>query len=267
MTAPGLDPPPGVGEDLAVGNVGGSSLPPSAPAVDLAPFRAYLLQLLPPVLGASSSALERFLVPGGRWETTAVKFLSDSNVNAVYVSQLRSVSVGGGDSDEVEAVEPRERYELSSSVASYSAEHRATLALIKRSPTLDVLQPLAGQLHLLNLFGPSAAAGTTPSAASSGSTTAPPGAASSDGQEGQVQLQQQQQQQQQETPYESLHQIVHWGVGPWFEAFVESRQQSAAGAESKDSKGEDGKMGARTSPTLLPFHACADALRHSQASP
>lgn len=240
MTSPGLDPPSDVGgENLDVGGsvAAASSTQPSS-SVDLAPLRAYLLQLLPPVLGASPGALDRFLVPGGRWEQTAARFICDANVNAVYVSQLRKVSrdegEGIGASDE-----PREQYELSSSVASYSAEHRATLALIKRSPTLDILQPLAGQLHLLNLFGPSAAAAPASSAASSAATTAPP-----DGQPGQLQHQQQQQQ---ETPYESLHQIVHWGVGPWFEAFVESRQQTATGAESKDSKGEDGKMGARAS--------------------
>ena len=240
MSEPALDLPPG--EDLGVVASDSTTQAPAARAVDLAPFRAYLLQLLPPVLGASSGALERSFVPGGRWETTAGKFLADSNLSAVYVSQLRSL-VGDGEADEP-ADERRERYELSSSVASYSAEHRATLALIKRSPTLDLLQPLAGQLHLLNLFGPSATSGSA-AAGSAASTTAPP----ADGPDGQ-------QLQQQETPYESLHQIVHWGVGPWFEAFVESRQQTAAGAENKDSKGEDGKMGARWPSLAFGRRAC-----------
>jgi hypothetical protein len=36
---------------------------------------------------------------------------------------------------------------------SYSPSHAITLALIKRSPTLDPMTPLAAQLHFLNLFG------------------------------------------------------------------------------------------------------------------
>jgi hypothetical protein len=36
---------------------------------------------------------------------------------------------------------------------SYSPSHVTSLALIKRTPTLDPLSPLATQLHILNLFG------------------------------------------------------------------------------------------------------------------
>lgn len=36
---------------------------------------------------------------------------------------------------------------------TYHASHVTTLALIKRTPTLDPLTPLASQLHFLNLFG------------------------------------------------------------------------------------------------------------------
>lgn len=36
---------------------------------------------------------------------------------------------------------------------SYSPSHVTSLALIKRGPTLDLLTPLATQLHILNLFG------------------------------------------------------------------------------------------------------------------
>lgn len=215
MTSLGLDPP--LDED---------GLTPSDPLTsqhqptDLQPFRTYLLLLLPPVLSATPTSLETFLAEGAAWETTATKFLSDSNVNAVYVSQLRALGAGED-----------ERYELSTSLA-YSEDHKATLALIKRSPTIDLLTPLSSQLHLLNLFGPSS---------SSSTATAPP---PTDGPLDQAQPQPQAQAS--ETPYESLHQIVHWGVGPWFEAFVESRASSkgAAGGEGKDvSKGEDGKMG------------------------
>lgn len=48
------------------------------------------------------------------------------------------------------------------------------------------------------------------------------------------------------TPYESLHQLVHWGVGPWFEAFVSSRSGAGekAARDAKAGKTEDGKLGA-----------------------
>lgn len=219
MTSLGLDPP--LDED---GLTPSDALNNQHQPTDLQPFRTYLLRLLPPVLSATSASLDTFLAEGAAWETTATKFLSDSNVNAVYVSQLRAP---GAEDDE--------RYELSTSLA-YSEDHKATLALIKRSPTIDLLTPLSSQLHLLNLFGPSS---------SSLTATAPP---PTDGPLDQAQAQAQPQPQAQagETPYESLHQIVHWGVGPWFEAFVESRASSkgGAGGEGKDvSKGEDGKMG------------------------
>ena len=35
----------------------------------------------------------------------------------------------------------------------YSPSYLTSLALIKRTPTLDPLSPLATQLHILNLFG------------------------------------------------------------------------------------------------------------------
>ncbi|KAJ7070130.1 dynein heavy chain, N-terminal region 1-domain-containing protein [Mycena amicta] len=39
-----------------------------------------------------------------------------------------------------------------------------------------------------------------------------------------------------ETPYESLHAVVSYGVKPWFDAFVGSRGSSAAGRDTADSK-------------------------------
>ncbi|KAF7327657.1 hypothetical protein MKEN_00345100 [Mycena kentingensis (nom. inval.)] len=39
-----------------------------------------------------------------------------------------------------------------------------------------------------------------------------------------------------ETPYESLHAVVSYGVKPWFDAFVGSRGSSAAGRDAADSK-------------------------------
>lgn len=111
-------------------------------------------------------------------------------------------------------------YQLATAL-SYSSLHASTLALIKRTPTLDPLTPLASQLHLLNLFGPSSNNNASAGGVGAGGESTG-------------------------TPYESLHQLVHWGVGPWFEAFVSSRSGANDGGATRTGKGgkaEDGKMG------------------------
>ena len=80
-------------------------------------------------------------------------------------------------------------YQLTTQL-TYHPSNATTLALIKRTPTLDPTTPLPSQLHFLNLFGG------------------------------------------EETPYESLHAVVSWGVKPWFDAFVGSR----GGVKDNDSK-------------------------------
>ena len=84
---------------------------------------------------------------------------------------------------------PTFTYQLTTQLA-YHPSNATTLALIKRTPTLDSTTPLSSQLHFLNLFGG------------------------------------------EETPYESLHAVVSWGVKPWFDAFVGSR----GGVKDNDSK-------------------------------
>ena len=99
---------------------------------------------------------------------------------------------------------------------SYSPRQAATLALIKHSSTLDTSLPLAQQLHFLNMFGP---ASTTSAVAIAG------GAASSG-------------------VYEGLHRLVHFGVAPAFEAFVESKgRKEGARRRADESKDADSKMG------------------------
>lgn len=107
-------------------------------------------------------------------------------------------------------------YTLETSL-SYSPRQAATLALIKHSPTLDTTLPLSNQLHFLNLFGP----------ASSSNSAAAGGGTSGSG------------------VYEGLHRLVHWGVAPAFEAFVESKgkKEGAVGRRGDDSKDADSKMG------------------------
>ncbi len=99
---------------------------------------------------------------------------------------------------------------------SYSPRQAATLALIKHSSSLDTSIPLAQQLHFLNMFGP----------ASTSSAVAIGGGAASSG------------------VYEGLHRLVHFGVAPAFEAFVESKgKKEGARRRAEDSKDGDTKMG------------------------
>lgn len=108
-------------------------------------------------------------------------------------------------------------YSLTSSL-SYSPLQSATLALIKHAPILDSSLPLASQLHFLNLFGPASS--------SSGSNALAAGASAGS------------------VVYEGLHRLVHYGVAPAFEAYVESKaRKDAAGRAVEDSKDADVKMG------------------------
>lgn len=105
-------------------------------------------------------------------------------------------------------------YSFTSSL-SYSPHQAATLALIKHVPTLDTSTPLSSQLHFLNLFGP----------ASSSSSSSVAGGAAGSG------------------VYEGLHRLLHWGVAPAFEAFVESKSKRDGRRRVEESKEGDSKMG------------------------
>lgn len=95
---------------------------------------------------------------------------------------------------------------------TYSPLQAATLTLIKHVPILDASLPLSTQLHFLNTFGP---------ASSTSLTTTSSDAAGGSG------------------VYEGLHRLVHYGVAPAFEAFVESKGRK----EGVRRRGEEGKEG------------------------
>lgn len=46
----------------------------------------------------------------------------------------------------------------------------------------------------------------------------------------------------QATPYDGLHSLVHWGVAPWFDSYVNSKQSLIDGAASSK-KGGEAQMG------------------------
>lgn len=85
--------------------------------------------------------------------------------------------------------------------------HVGSLAIIKRTPTLDPARPLQAQLQFINLPG-------APSAGEPGQTSA----------------------------YEFLHSYIHLAVSPYFNAYVNARH-GTSGPETGKSKNEDNKMG------------------------
>ncbi|KAF8588444.1 dynein heavy chain protein 2 [Ramaria rubella] len=118
--------------------------PAAAPSVPYDPslFRSYLLSLLPPVIGASPEELEETLFDN-EFEERVSKFSGEGG-NVIYVVKVK---------DEVEdEMPPTYSYSLTPHLV-YAPSHVSTLAIIKRTPTLDPLIPLPVQLHILNLFG------------------------------------------------------------------------------------------------------------------
>ncbi|KAF8610057.1 hypothetical protein BDV93DRAFT_517252 [Ceratobasidium sp. AG-I] len=117
--------------------------PSAAPSFDPAQFRTYLLALLPPVLGATVEELESSLFES-EFDERATRFAAEG-AEATYVVKTRR-----GDPDE--EAPPSYTYTLTPQL-QYNSTNVTTLALIKRTPTLDTVLPLASQLHILNLFG------------------------------------------------------------------------------------------------------------------
>lgn len=103
-------------------------------------FRAYLLALLPPVIGAVPSDLETLF--DDEFNARVTRFASETG-GVAYVVKVKE--------DVEDDAPPIYSYHLASQL-TYHPSHVTTLALIKRGSTLDPSIPLATQLHFLNLF-------------------------------------------------------------------------------------------------------------------
>ncbi|KIM47305.1 hypothetical protein M413DRAFT_440753 [Hebeloma cylindrosporum] len=117
--------------------------PPPPPVSNFDPdiFRAYLLSLLPPVIGAKPSDLHSLF--DEEFDERVSRFAADTG-GVIYVVQVKEESE--------DDTNPTYVYHLTPHLL-YHPSHVTTLALIKRGPTLDPSTPLATQLHFLNLFG------------------------------------------------------------------------------------------------------------------
>jgi dynein heavy chain 1 len=109
---------------------------------------------------------------------------------------------------------------------SYTPNLLSTLSLIKRATTLSTALPLGSQLHFILL-----------SAAAMATTIKASGVAEGlDGEVGKVDLVN-------NAPYESLHSVMHWGVTPWFEAYVSSKTDGSVVDGLGSKKGGEAQTG------------------------
>ena len=167
-----------------------------APRNGVPEITAYLLGLLPVVLGASEGDLRRDLVgsAGGNHAELAARFIGEAGVQCVYVNKLRVVqaeadpeaaslllpssstaTTTSATTTTTHAGQPRTTYTLTTALTWHPA-NIASLALIKRGQIIDVSRPLADQLHFVNLFGPAPTL-------SDGSLVSSPATASADGED------------------------------------------------------------------------------------
>jgi hypothetical protein len=134
--------------------------PANPPTFDIEVFRNYILTLLPPVLGASIDELEGSLFDQD-FEDRVSKFAAEPGA-VVYVLKRKDEVTGNrvavyrhilatSDTLRTDDVQQTYSYTLTTHL-TYSSSHVATLALIKRGPSLDSTIPLPPQIHLLNLF-------------------------------------------------------------------------------------------------------------------
>ncbi|OWZ39026.1 dynein heavy chain 1, cytosolic [Cryptococcus neoformans Tu259-1] len=204
----------------------GALIPPSTTGglvFDVAVFRTYLQSLLPLVMSATPQELEDSLFEDPNFDEKTVRFATDASCQVVYITRERYLDV---DEDGIPTARITYRLHLPPT-PPHSPNTLSTLALIKTSPTIDSLNPLGTQLHFLQL----SSAFTAPTLVEddgtpSGMTTAvatPTVSASA-----------------QATPYDGLHSLVHWGVAPWFDSYVSSKQSLIPGHGAHDGLGKKG---------------------------
>lgn len=116
--------------------------PDQPPQFDPEILKAYLQALLPPVIGTSHSDLVS-LFEQDDFADKVTQFATESG-GVIYVVKAK---------DDVEEESVQTYHYTLTPHLTYHASHVTTLALIKRTPILDPILPLAQQLHFLNLFG------------------------------------------------------------------------------------------------------------------
>ncbi|CAO3629084.1 unnamed protein product [Cunninghamella echinulata] len=161
-------------------------------------LQKYLENLLPLVLDAELPDLESTLFC---YPDTVEKLNCFANYPQSSVLFIFKEKEGGKDDDTAISYNYTASHEI-----TYLPTHVASLAIIKRLPSLDATRPLQSQLQFINLPG---------------AATSEPG---------------------QTSAYEFLHSYIHLAVSPYFNAYVNARHGNTTETLSK-SKNEDNKMG------------------------
>ncbi|PWZ01334.1 cytoplasmic dynein heavy chain 1 [Testicularia cyperi] len=217
---------------------------------DASALRAYLRSLLPVLLDIDASVLNEQLFDSAAWKEAASTFAADPSVMTAYVNKVRRQDVSS-ETPEHEMFE----FEMVTQ-ATYSSRHAATVALIKRSSTLDASVPMSHQLHVLTLSGPATATAAAVAAAAAAATVngpsgsaGPSNGSANDAANGRTTSGDDDSaataaSSVRESPYEALHSVVHNVMAPWFDAFVASKApKDKALISSAKSKDNDTKMG------------------------
>ncbi|KAH0545547.1 hypothetical protein FGG08_000378 [Glutinoglossum americanum] len=177
----------------------------------------YLTAILEVTLGASRVDLESpgSLLSKAKHSDTlqrCTRFAAESQT-ALYVLKDIAVDEAGG-ADVVAVTTPSYVYTLSSEIPS-STTTVASIALIKRSQPLDPNIPIFSQIQMLNLPG---TVPTNAGAVSQGSSI---------------------------SPFEILHQIIHSGLAPYFDAYTKDQDVVSRGRGRIDAEGKTGIPGTK----------------------
>ena len=191
-------------------------------------------------MSATGQELKDSLFEGPGFEEKSVRFATDPACQVVYITRERYLDLDedGAPACSSSLAKVAHKY-LDSRIfriayrlhlpptPPHSSFILSTLALIKSSPTLDSLLPLGSQLHFVLLSSSAAPLLVADDGADSRASTVvnTPSA--------------------QATPYDGLHSLVHWGVAPWFDSYVSSRQGLIEGAtlNKKSGEAQTGELG------------------------
>lgn len=195
----------------------------------------YLLSLLPLLLSASHTDIRRsFLDPSNA--ALLARFANEQQVQSIYINKIReerqsSASASAPTIDNVQDHEGRALdtspsnsatarfgYTVTSTL-SWHPDNAASLALIKRVPSIDSSRSIAEQIHVLNLFGPALSAASSSTSGNTDKTVA-----IVDDEDGQATSRANANSA--ANPYGSLHSIVHLAVQPYFEAYISRKANS-----------------------------------------
>lgn len=113
-------------------------------------------------------------------------------------------------------------------VPSHTPSLISTLSLIKKKPILDPSTPLAHQLHFVML-----STTNNQSLVTSGDKAGDEAAGDDAGNENTTIG----------TPYEGLHSLVHFGVTPWFDAYISSKKVGVSLDSAGGKKAGEAQMG------------------------